>query len=173
MDEREEMRRVLVIGCPGSGKSTFARRLSLKTGLPLVYLDMLFHLPDRTTRPVEEFDALLRDRMEGERWIIDGNYSRTLAWRLSKCDSVFLLDYPLAVCMSGAESRIGKQREDLPWTEETFDPEFRSYIEGFHEQELPKIYRRLEEYGKGKKIVIFHTREQSEKYLATLSSLHV
>lgn len=58
------MRRVLVIGCPGAGKSTFARRLRDATGLPLYYLDMLWHKPDRTTITREEFDIRLQMILE-------------------------------------------------------------------------------------------------------------
>ena len=55
-------KRALILGCPGSGKSTFARRLRDITGLPLHYLDMIWHLPDRTTVPKEVFDRRLLDR---------------------------------------------------------------------------------------------------------------
>ena len=105
------MKRVLVIGCPGSGKSTFARRLSEMTGFPLVYLDMLFHKADRTTCSKEEFDEQLIRVLERDEWILDGNYARTLGMRLERCDTVFWLDYPTEVCLAGVRSRRGKPRE--------------------------------------------------------------
>ena len=67
------MQKVMIIGCPGSGKSTFARRLRDLTGLPLYYLDMLWHKPDRTNITKEEFDARLIEITGRDRWIIDGN----------------------------------------------------------------------------------------------------
>ena len=108
------MLKAIVIGSPGAGKSTFARRLRNLTGLPLYYLDMLWHKPDQTNITREEFDTLSNDIIKKDRWIIDGNYQRTLAERLKACDTVFLMDYPLETCLSGAESRIGKKREDMP-----------------------------------------------------------
>ena len=93
------MRKVIVIGCPGAGKSTFARRLRDQTGLPLYHLDMLWHRPDRTTVSREEFDMQLERLLKQNCWILDGNYQRTLEKRLLVCDTVFLLDLPLEVCL--------------------------------------------------------------------------
>ena len=118
------MKKVIVIGCPGAGKSTFARKLRDKTGLPLYYLDMLWHKPDRTNVTREQFDTALSNIMENDEWIIDGNYIRTLEMRIRACDTVFFLDFPVDVCLSGAKERIGKKREDMPWIEDKFDEEF-------------------------------------------------
>lgn len=93
------MKKVIVIGSPGAGKSTFCRSLQSITGLPLFYLDMIFHRPDKTTCPAEEFDEKLSQILEQDQWIIDGNYARTLAARLAQCDTVFWLDYPEDVCL--------------------------------------------------------------------------
>ena len=88
------MRKVIVIGCPGAGKSTFARKLRNATNLPLYYLDMLWHKEDKTNISREEFDTKLKDVLKKDKWISDGNYPRTLEMRLKECDTVFLLDYP-------------------------------------------------------------------------------
>ena len=72
------MQKVLIIGCPGAGKSTFARRLQSLTGLPLYYLDRLWHKPDRTNVTQEAFDRGLAKWLALPAWIIDGDYSRTL-----------------------------------------------------------------------------------------------
>ena len=108
------MKKVIVIGSPGAGKSTFARRLRDCTGLPLYYLDMIWHRPDRTTLSREEFEQKIREMTAEDSWILDGNYLRTMEMRLAACDTVFYLDYPTEVCLRGAEARIGKPREDLP-----------------------------------------------------------
>ena len=158
------MERILVIGSPGAGKSTFSRRLREETGLPLYYLDMLWHRPDRTTVEMEVFDRELGKILEKDRWIIDGNYIRTLEMRLKACDTVFFLDYPLEVCLEGVRSRIGKPREDMPWVEQEFDGEFRQWIEDFSRDQRPEICRLLEEYREGRKIVVFHSREEAGHY---------
>ena len=111
------MKKIIVIGCPRAGKSTFARKLRDLSGLPLFYLDRIWHKADRTTVTREEFDTALEQILSGDEWIIDGNYIRTIETRLRRCDAVFFLDYPTDVCLEGARSRVGTVREDMPWVD--------------------------------------------------------
>ncbi len=136
------MKRVIIIGSPGAGKSTFARKLRDRTGLPLFYLDLIWHLPDRRTIPREEFDARLHKIIETDEWIIDGNYGRTLEIRLKACDTVFLLDYPIDVCLDGAGRRVWQKREDLPWIEEKLEEDFRQQI---LDLVVSRVFRTFEE----------------------------
>lgn len=159
------MQKAIVIGCPGAGKSTFARSLRDATGLPLFYLDMLWHRPDRTTLGREAFDAALLRLVERDGWIIDGNYLRTLEIRLAACDTVFLLDYPVEICLSGAAGRIGKPREDMPWIEQAFDEEFKRWIEDFPREQLPQIHRMLARCRASKEVVVFHSRQEAQRYI--------
>lgn len=157
------MEKIIVIGCPGAGKSSFSRRLREKTDLPLYYLDMIWHKSDKTNITRDEFDAALSDILKKDKWIIDGNYSRTLEIRLKACDTVFMLDFPTAVCLEGARSRIGKKREEMPWIEEEFDPEFKQYIIDFANTKLPHIYELLNKY-KDKNIIVFKSREELNRF---------
>ena len=94
------------------------------------------------------------------------NYQRTLEMRIEECDTIFLLDYPIEVCLAGAESRVGKKREDLPWVEEKLDDEFKQVILNFSKEKLPHIYELIEKYKDNKKIVIFKSREEAEEYIS-------
>lgn len=129
---------------------------------------MIWHKPDKTNISTEEFDAQLKEIIRNERWIIDGNYLRTLELRLKQCDTVFFLDFPLEVCISGVESRIGKKREDMPWVETEFDSDFKQWIHDFSKDQLPEIYTLLEKYRTDKNIVIFKTRNEMEQYVFSL-----
>lgn len=164
------MQRIIVIGCPGSGKSTFSRRLRSITGLPLYYLDMLYHKPDKTTYTREEFDEKLLRILETDKWIIDGNYNRTIPMRLEKCDTVFWLDYPVEVCLQGVGDRMSKPREDMPWIETEPDEEFLEFIRSFPETKRPVIEGLLSS-SEGKDIYTFHSRKESEDFLEGLSVL--
>lgn len=158
------MKKVIVIGSPGAGKSTFSRKLRDKTGLPLFYLDMIWHKPDKTNITREEFREKLEEIMENDTWIMDGNYLRTLEIRLQACDTVFFLDYPVEVCLEGASSRIGTEREDLPWVETEFDEEFRQFIVDFPKEQLPQMYELLEKYKQEKEWIIFRNREEADRF---------
>ena len=158
------MKRIMIIGCPGSGKSTFARALAKKTGLPLHYLDMMYWNPDRTTKPKEEFRAALSETVKLPEWIIDGNYGSTLELRMEACDTVIFLDYPVEVCISGVEERRGKPRADMPWVETEPDLEFIEFIKKYNEESRPKVIDLLEKY-KEKNIIIFKSRAEADEYL--------
>ena len=162
------MKKVIVIGCPGSGKTTFAEKLNKLTGLPLYYLDAVWHKPDKTHIPREEFDQRISEIFATPEWIIDGNYNRTIEMRLRECDTVFLFDLPTEVCLQGATERIGKGRYDLPWLEKELDPEFEEFIKDFPKTSLPQIYELLDKYGENRNIFIFKSREDADEYLKNI-----
>lgn len=159
-------KKIIIVGSPGAGKSTFARKLRDKTGLPLFYLDRIYHRPDRTTVSREEFDARLRAIVEGEEWIIDGNYQRTLPLRFEACTHVFLFDLPVELCLAGAASRIGQVREDMPWVESEFDRDFRQYILDFPNDQLPAICQLMEEYKDRRAVTVFRSRKEADAWLS-------
>lgn len=163
------MKRVIVIGCPGSGKSTFSRALHAATGLPLIYLDRLNWNADRTTVSKEVFRERLGNAIAGEAWIIDGNYSSTMELRLAACDTVFLLDYPPEVCMEGILSRRGTVRPDMPWVEdpEDVDEEFVEFVKNFARESRPALLELLTRYDH-KNIVTFRSRQEADEFLKTL-----
>lgn len=158
------MKRVMVIGCPGSGKSTFARALHEKTGLPLYHLDMMYWNADKTTVEKSVFHQLLSEVLERDEWILDGNYGSTMAWRMSASDTVIFLDYPLDLCLDGIRERRGKPRSDMPWVETEEDAEFIESIKNYREQQRPKVLELLETY-RDKRIMIFESREQADAFL--------
>ena len=162
------MKKVIVVGCPGSGKSTFARKLQEKTGLPLYYLDMIWHKPDKTTLTKEEFDEKLHELIARDEWIIDGNYSRTLEPRLQACDTAFVFDLPLEVCLAGAQARVGTKRIDMPWEETELSQEFLNYILSFSQQKLPRLLQLARQYSAQKQVVFFRSRRECGDFLKSL-----
>ena len=159
------MKKVIVIGCPGSGKSTFSRKLRDKTELPLFHLDMMYWNADKTTVEKSVFLDRLSAALEKDEWIIDGNYGSTMEKRMAACDTVFFLDYPLEVCLSGVNERRGRARSDMPWTETEEDAEFTELIKQFNEKQRPRILELLAK-NSDKSIVIFRQREDADEFLS-------
>ena len=162
------MKRIIVIGCPGSGKTTFAEKLRDKLSLPLFYLDAVWHKPDKTHIPREEFDTRLGEILALDSWIIDGNYSRTLERRMVAADTVILFDLPTEVCLNGAISRLGKGRYDMPWIDTELDPRLKTEIEEFKTKNLPAIYALIDKYHMDKSIVVFKSREESDDFIESI-----
>ena len=158
------MKKVIVIGCPGSGKSTVSRALHNKTDIPLYHLDMMYWNADRTTVEKSVFLERLSTVLEKDEWIIDGNYGSTMELRMAACDTVIFLDYPLDVCLDGIKERRGKPRSDMPWIETEEDAEFIEFIKSYNEQQKPKVLELLKKYA-DKNIIIFRSREQVDAFL--------
>lgn len=167
------MEKVIIVGCPGSGKSTFGRKLEGVTGLPLFHLDMMYWNEDRTTVPKEVFTKRLKSAMSNSNWIIDGNYSSSMEMRIKECDTVFFLDYSTNVCIEGVRERRGKYRSDMPWIEnDKPDEEFIEFINSFNLKSRPEVIELLKKYP-SKNIIIFHSRSEAEEYLSSLISFRV
>lgn len=160
-----KLEKVIVIGCPGSGKTTFAEKLHNKTGLPLFYLDAIWHKPDRTHISRDEFEKRLDEIFVLKEWIIDGNYASTVEERIMECDTVFLFDLPTQVCLQGAVQRLGKGRYDMPWIDKELDPEFKKSIETFSTHVLPYIYDVINRNRQGKNVIVFKSREEADGYI--------
>ena len=158
------MKKIIVIGCPGSGKSTVSRALHNKTGIPLYHLDMMYWNADKTTVEKSIFLERLSVVLEKNEWIIDGNYGSTMELRMAACDTVIFLDYPLDVCLDGIRERRGKPRSDMPWIETEEDAEFIEFIKNYNEQQKPKVLELLEKCS-DKNIVILRSREQADVLL--------
>ena len=162
------MEKILVIGCPGSGKSTFSKALHVITGIPLIHLDRLYWNEDKTTVEKSVFYERLSKALLGSRWIIDGNYASTMELRMRACDTGVFLDYPLDVCLEGIRERKGKPRSDMPWVESgDEDEEFLQFIQNYQSQSRPQVIKLLQTYS-DKNIFIFTSRAQGDAFLAQM-----
>ena len=159
------MKKVLVLGCSGSGKSTFAVKLHKQTKLPLYHLDNIWWKADRTHITRDEFDEYLDELVKRDSWIIDGDYSRTYEKRIAVCDTVFFLDYGESVCMNGIACRVGKERPDMPWTEDTLDPELVKLVRNYEKEDKPKLMGLFAKYPE-KTVITFKNREEAEKWIS-------
>ena len=166
------MERIMIIGCGGAGKSTLARQLGAKLNLPVVHLDKLFWRPGWEQISREEFDRHHREALAQEKWIIDGNYDRTMGERAKYCDTIIYLDFSRAACMMGVAKRVltsyGRVRPDMAeGCPERFDLEFIKWIWDFNKNNREKTYRLLNET-EGKETIVLKNRRAVRLFLKSL-----
>lgn len=169
------MHKIIVIGCPGSGKSTLSAIISQKLSLPLVHLDSLFWKSGWKESTQEEFDAKLMNELNKDCWVIDGNYNRTMNLRMRCADTVIYLDYPARICLWRVIKRViksyGKTRPDMgEECPERFDIEFMRYIAGFNKREKEKIIDKLKTVCENKKIIIIRNEKDRASFIDMLEN---
>ena len=166
------MRRVLVIGSGGAGKSTFATKLGAKTGLPVIHLDVAFWKPGWVESPADEWKRTVEGLVRSEAWIMDGNFGGTLDLRLDACDTVIFLDRATRwLCLWRVALRLlrfhGRHRPDMaPGCTEGVDREFLRWIWNFPHASRPRILERLAALPRGKDAVVLRSERQIEEFLA-------
>lgn len=161
------MERILIIGCGGAGKSTLARQLGKKLDLPVVHLDTLFWKPGWVQESREEFDRKLSVELEKPRWILDGNFNRTMPQRMAKCDTIIYLDFPRLTCLMGVIKRIvttyGKVRPDMgDGCSERFDLEFLRWVWNYNKNNRERNYQLLSEAAHAQKLVLKNRRAANQ-----------
>ena len=167
------MERVMIIGCGGAGKSTLARKLGEKTGLPVVHLDKLFWKPGWESLSRDEFDVLHRRELAKERWIIDGNFDRTIPERLARCDTVIYLDFSRLACLLGVAKRIlttrGTVRPDMgEGCPERFDLDFLKWVWNFNKNKRQRYYEMLNAL-ENKQVYILKSRREVKAFLSRVA----
>jgi adenylate kinase family enzyme len=164
------MKRVLVIGSGGAGKSTFARRLGARLRLPVIHLDKAFWRAGWVETPKDEWRRTVEELCAGGAWVMDGNYSGTLDVRLAACDSVVFLDLPRTLCLWRVLKRAliyrGTSRPDVAeGCHEHLNMEFFLWVWNYPKRSRPKLLSRLEEHARGKQVFNLRSSVEVEKFL--------
>ena len=166
------MQRILIIGCGGAGKSTLARQLGEKLRLPVVHMDKLFWHPGWVESSKEEMDEKIMAELIKPKWIMDGNYNRTLPERIKYCDTIIYLDFTRMACIAGVLKRVvssyGKVRPDMAeGCPERFDLAFLKWVWNFNKDKREKYYGLLNE-AEGVETIVLKNRRMVKRFLRSL-----
>jgi len=172
------MKRILVIGSSGAGKSTFAGRLGEATGLKIVHLDQLFWKPNWVEPTKEEWRETVEEVLQNEAWIIDGNYSGTLDLRIQRADTVIFLDFPPTICVWRILKRVafyhkGKRPDMAAGCDERFDWDFVKWTWNYPKRSKPKVKSLLKSYQDKLKIIRLVSNREVEAFFVNLKSNRV
>lgn len=154
-------KKIVVIGCPGAGKSTFSRKLHNATGIELFHLDSVYWNSDCTHISREELIKRQREILKKDSFIIDGNFKSTLELRIKEAEVVFWFDLPTEICIQGAKNRKGNRPEmpcQLPANDELID-----FIKSFNCDIVSQIKALLEKYNSN--VIIFHSHKEADDYI--------
>lgn len=167
----DTMRRILVIGSGGSGKSTVSTSLGGKLGLPVVHLDQLYWKAGWIEPKKAEWAETVRETIGRDAWILDGNYSGTLAERVEACDTVIFLDLSRFVCLWRVLVRTithhGKTRPDMPdGCPERFNLSFLIWVWNYPVRTRRKVLSLLAEHASSKNVIHLRTRKEVESFLS-------
>jgi adenylate kinase family enzyme len=165
------MRRVLVVGNAGAGKTTFARRLGAKLDVPAIHLDFYFWRPGWQSPEPQAWRQQLTALVAMPGWVMDGNYINTFDIRLPRADSLVWLDHPRAICMRRVLWRTlkghGRTRPDLPkGCPEHFELEFLRYVWTFPRQQRPRVTAGIEQFGSHLHVTQLRSDREVEQFLA-------
>lgn len=167
------MRRVLVIGSGGSGKSTVAKEIAARTGLPLIHLDQLFWHPGWVPTPDPEWDRVTDELIAQDAWVMDGNYGRTLPKRLAAADTVVFLDMPRVLCtwriLKRRFTHLGQNRPDVaPGCPEHLSWEFFHWVWTYPSRRRPGVLRQLEGLSSDKRVILLESATEVQAFLQGL-----
>ena len=166
------MNRVVVIGSGGSGKSTFSRELGRVTGIPVIHLDREYWRPGWEETPKDEWKARVADMLEGERWIMDGNFGGTREMRMQAADTIIFLDLPRRVCLYRILKRTlkyyGRSRPDMAeGCLERLDLAFVMWVWNYKHRSRKRLLAELEGLEE-KSVMILRNQRQVSDFLANL-----
>lgn len=167
------MKKIMIIGGNGSGKTTFARQLSKQLDIPLIFIDKIYWTDNWTRADEDTANAVLKSEMQKDKWIIDGNHTSSIPERLKECDTVFYFDFSALDCLMGSIVRVirnyGIQRDDVGGKNniEKFDKSklafFKSVLK-FNKLNRALYYQMINDAA-DVNLIVFKNRKQANAYL--------
>jgi adenylate kinase family enzyme len=151
------VRRIVILGRGGAGKSTLAARLGATLGLPVIELDKHFWPADLTPRPADRWAQIQAELVAGDKWIMDGDLGPydVLNVRLRAADTVLVLDFPLWLC---AWRALRRSRENL---------DFWRWLVGYRRRSLPAVLEAIAAEAGRARLHVLRTPRAVADFVAT------
>ncbi len=170
MKKTNNIKKVLVLGCCGAGKSTFSKKLHSILKLPLIHLDKHYHKPNWKEPKKDAWEKIVHDLLQKPSWIMDGNFGETMDVRIKSADTIIYLDYSTLRCFWRVIKRVfkdyGVARSDMaPGCREQFDLEFLHFVLMFNSKNRKNILKKLDLAKENKQVYIFKSDKDADLFL--------
>lgn len=169
------MDKIILIGCPGSGKSTLSFKLEDILKVPVLHLDKIYHIDNNTRITREELKQKVDDfARSNSEWIIDGNYISTLDQRIALCDTIIFLDFSTQTCVKNVIERSKKEKtKDMAegFDNSKLNPEFLEFVSKFNLETRPLVYEKLKAFP-DKKVIILKNYKEVDKFIEKVRKGH-
>lgn len=160
--------RISIVGGSGSGKSTLCNILSKELNLPAIHLDAINFNSNWVEINKTERDKIISAKSSEEKWVIDGNYNKTLKERFEKADLIIWLDYSTFMQLKGVLKRFfkspNKEKPEIPGCKERLDFTFIKYVATYNKKKRHIIVDTLKNISKDK-VLIFKRQKDLNKWL--------
>ncbi len=157
----------MIIGCPGSGKSTLSRQLGKILNIPVLHLDYIYHIDNFKHIDRDELKIMIETfTQSNDSFIIDGNYGSTMEWRTQFCDTVILLDISTEICVNNVLNRMNNEhREDMApgFDLSIMDDSFIEFVRTFKQRKLPGIVALLDKVNMNR--IVLKNYDEIEEFL--------
>ena len=165
------MKRILVIGSGGAGKSTVATKLGQLLDLEVNHLDKFYWRPGWIETPPDEWLQIVTELINRDSWIIDGNYGGTLELRMQRADTIVFLDMPRLLCTwrilkRNLRYRRGGRPDMTEGCLEKLDPEFVSWVWNYSRRTRPKVVELISKHRREKRVVWLRSTAEVRKFLS-------
>lgn len=165
---KNKVKKISIIGGSGSGKSTLSDILSKELDIPAIHLDAINYKPNWVQINKNERDEKILEKANCEKWIIDGNYNKTLQYRLTRADLIIWLDYSTFAQLKGIAKRIfknfNKDKPDIPGCKERLDFTFVKYVWSYNKTKRPNVLEMIKSVASDK-VLIFQKQKDLNKWL--------
>jgi adenylate kinase family enzyme len=170
------MQRIMIIGSSGSGKSTLGKLLQEKTNVPLIHLDKHYWKPNWVEPSKEEWEVIQKPLVEGDKWIMDGNYSGTFHIRIPRADTIIFLNRSCWICLYRVLRRRLKYhkmtRPDMTNDcNERINWQFLMYVFHYPLSRRPRVLKQLAAVQSEKNIIILQSDAEIKIFLDRMDEI--